>query len=71
MLTKVIRLERLGAFRLRVRLGDHSEGVHDFRATVSEPGPMLSRCGMRPISAACLFSTRRVLTKLQAIRSST
>ena len=41
MLTKVTRLERLGGFRLRVRFNDGSEGVHDFAATVHEPGPML------------------------------
>ena len=41
MLTKVTRLERLGAFSLRVRFNDGSEGVHDFTAIVNEPGPML------------------------------
>ena len=41
MLTKVTRLERLGGFRLRVRFNDGSEGVHDFTAMTSEPGPML------------------------------
>ena len=41
MLTKVLRLEKLGDFRLRVRFNDGSEGVHDFAAMVSEPGPML------------------------------
>jgi Protein of unknown function (DUF2442) len=41
MLTKVIRLERLGGFRLRVRFNDGSEGIHDFTAMVQEPGPML------------------------------
>jgi hypothetical protein len=40
MLTKVLRLEKLGGFRLRVRFNDGSEGVHDFAAMVSEPGPM-------------------------------
>jgi len=42
MLTKVLRLEKLGDFLLRVRFNDGSEGVHDFAATVSEPGPMLA-----------------------------
>jgi hypothetical protein len=41
MLTKVLRLEKLGAFRLRVRFNDGNEGVHDFAAMVSEPGSML------------------------------
>ena len=41
MLTKVLRLEKLADFRLRVRFNDGSEGVHDFAAMVSEPGPML------------------------------
>jgi|SRR5215510_823558 len=41
MLTKVTHLERLGAFRLRVRFSDGSEGIHDFSAMVNESGPML------------------------------
>jgi hypothetical protein len=41
MLTKIVRLERLGRFRLRVRFNDGSEGVHDFTPMVREPGPML------------------------------
>jgi hypothetical protein len=41
MLTKVLRLEKLDGFRLRVRFNNGSEGVHDFAAMVSEPGPML------------------------------
>ncbi|MFA6264363.1 MAG: DUF2442 domain-containing protein [Pseudolabrys sp.] len=41
MLTKIVRLEKLGGFRLRVRFTDGSEGVHDFSALVKEPGPML------------------------------
>ena len=42
MLTKVTHLEKLGGFRLRVRFSDGSEGVHDFTAMTSEPGPMLA-----------------------------
>jgi len=38
MLTKVLRLEKLGDFRLRVRFNYGSEGVHDFAAMVSKPG---------------------------------
>ena len=41
MLTKITRLEKLGGFRLRLRFSDGSQGVHDFAATVQEPGPML------------------------------
>jgi hypothetical protein len=41
MLTKVLRLEKLGDFQLRVRFNDGSEGVHDFATMVSEPGSML------------------------------
>ena len=40
MLTKVLRLEKLGGFRLQVRFNDGSEGVHDFAAMVGEHGPM-------------------------------
>jgi len=42
MLTKVIRLEKLGGFRLRVLFNDGSEGVHDFAAMIEEPGSMLA-----------------------------
>lgn len=41
MLTKIMQLERLGSFRLRVRFNEGSEGVHDFTGMVNEPGPML------------------------------
>jgi hypothetical protein len=41
MLTKVLHLEKLYDFRLRVRFNDGSGGVHDFAAMVGEPGPML------------------------------
>jgi hypothetical protein len=41
MLIKVVRLEKLGGFRLRVRFNNGSEGVHDFAALVEDPGPML------------------------------
>ena len=37
----MIRLEKLGGFRLRVRFNDGSEGVHDFAAMANEPGPLL------------------------------
>jgi len=41
MLTKVMHLDRLGGFRLRIRFNDGSEGVHDFIGLVNEPGPLL------------------------------
>jgi hypothetical protein len=41
MLTKVVRLERVGSFRLSVQFNNGSEGVHDFTTMVNEPGPML------------------------------
>lgn len=40
-LTKVVAVEGLADFRLRIRFNDGSEGVHDFMAMVNEPGPML------------------------------
>jgi hypothetical protein len=51
MLTKVMRLEKLGGYRLRVRFNDGSGGVHDFTAMVGEPGPMLE-----PLRDASYFS---------------
>jgi hypothetical protein len=41
MLTKMLQLEKLGGFRLRVRFNDGTEGVHDFAAMVAEPRPTL------------------------------
>jgi hypothetical protein len=41
MLTKVMHLEKLGDFRLRVRFTDGSEGVHDFSSMVAEAGAMI------------------------------
>lgn len=37
----VVGIDRLGAFRLRVRFSDGSSGEHDFSGMVAEPGPML------------------------------
>lgn len=51
MLTKVIRLEKLGGFCIRVRFSDGCEGVHDFTAMVNEPGPML-----QPLRDEAFFS---------------
>ena len=42
MLTKVVRIERRGGFRLWVRFNNGSEGVHDFAAMVGEPESMLA-----------------------------
>ena len=41
MLTKVVRLEKQGGYRLRVEFNDGSEGLHDFSTMISEPGQML------------------------------
>ena len=41
MLTKIVHLEKLGDFRLRLRFSDGNEGMHDFAASVQEPGPMM------------------------------
>jgi len=41
MLTKIAKMEKLGAFRLRVRFTNGSGGVHDFSGMVQEPGPMV------------------------------
>jgi hypothetical protein len=42
MLTKVISLEKLGGYRLRIRFNDGSGGIHDFTAMAHEAGSMLS-----------------------------
>jgi len=34
MLTKIVHLDKLGGFHLRVRFSDGSEGTHDFAAMV-------------------------------------
>ena len=34
MLTKIVHLDKLGGFLLRVRFSDGSEGTHDFAAMV-------------------------------------
>jgi hypothetical protein len=41
MLTKVIRLEALGGFRLRIHFSDGSVGEHDFTALVHKPGEVV------------------------------
>ena len=59
MLTKMVRLEKLGGFRLRLRFSDGSEGEHDFAAMVQEAGPM-----MEPLRDADYFA--RVFLELGA-----
>ena len=41
MLAKVIQIQNLGGFRLRVAFNDGSTGVHDFASLMREQGPML------------------------------
>lgn len=41
MLTKIVHLQKLDGFRLRVRFSDGSEGAHDFATMVNEPGPLM------------------------------
>ncbi len=38
---KIIGLEKLGGYRLRLRFSDGTEGEHDFSEMVSAPGPMV------------------------------
>jgi hypothetical protein len=38
---KVLKLERLGGYRLRFQFTDESIGEFDFAQLVNEPGPML------------------------------
>jgi hypothetical protein len=40
-LVKIIRLERLGGYRLRLHFSDGTEGVRDFSEIVAEGGPMV------------------------------
>lgn len=40
MLTKIVKLEKLGSYRLRIRFNDGSAGEHDFASLVSKPGEM-------------------------------
>ncbi len=42
MLTKVVSIDRLSGFRLRIEFNDGSGGMHDFSSMVQEPGPMLA-----------------------------
>lgn len=41
MLNKVMNIQPLGGFRLRVRFQDGASGEHDFAGLVKEEGPML------------------------------
>ena len=40
MLTKVIKIEKLGGFGLRVHFNDGSVGEHDFGTLIQAPGKM-------------------------------
>jgi hypothetical protein len=60
MLTKIVHLETLRDFRLRVRFSDGSEGTHDFAALAQEPGPMIE-----PLRAPDYFT--RVLLEFGAL----
>jgi Protein of unknown function (DUF2442) len=42
MLTKVVSIDRLSGFRLRIEFNDGSDGMHDFSSMVQEPGAMLA-----------------------------
>ncbi len=50
MLTKVVRLENLGGYRLFVAFSDGSMGMHDFSAMVQEPGAAIA-----PLRDAAFF----------------
>ena len=39
---KVVEIEPVGDYRLRVTFSDGSSGVHDFSDLVAEPGPMVA-----------------------------
>lgn len=41
MLNKVVKVESLGGFHLRVRFADGAAGEHDFADLVKRTGPML------------------------------
>jgi len=40
-LVKIIKLEKLGGYRLRMHFSDGTEGVRDFSDIVAEGGPMV------------------------------
>ncbi len=40
MLTKVIRIDKLGDFRLRIHFSDGTAGEHDFSALINRGGEM-------------------------------
>jgi hypothetical protein len=62
MLTKIVHLDKLGGFRLRVRFSDGSEGVYDFAAMAQEPGPLTEPL-RDPTFFACLFLEFGALTR--------
>jgi hypothetical protein len=38
---KIVGVEKLGGYRLRLRFSDGTEGEHDFSEVVAMPGPMV------------------------------
>jgi hypothetical protein len=59
MLTKVVRLDRLGGFRLRVRFNDGSGGSTTFPQWSTSRVPCSSGCGTRPTLVACSSNSAR------------
>jgi len=41
-IVKVIEIEPIGGYRLRIAFSDGSSGEHDFSDLVAEPGPMVA-----------------------------
>lgn len=39
---KIVGIEKLGGYRLRLRFSDGTEGEHDFSEMVAMPGPMVA-----------------------------
>jgi hypothetical protein len=50
-MVKVVEVESVGEWRLRVRFSDGTEGIHDFAALVAEEGEML-----QPLKDAAFFA---------------
>lgn len=40
-IVKIVKVEKLGGFRLRLRFSDGAEGEHDFSDVIAEGGPMI------------------------------
>lgn len=59
-LTKIVSVEYLDGYRLRLSFGSGASGVHDFSDMVVEPGPM-----MEPLRDQAMF--RRAFLELGAL----